>query len=53
MRYISFDEHGDYREFKNKVGSKNSTKKYTEEELKEWEEWAKEWMEEKGNESER
>ena len=49
MRYIKFDEHSDYRKFKEEVDKKSTNKDYTEEELKEWEEWAKEWMEEKDN----
>ena len=50
MSYLKFSEQEDYREFEKKVEeeeNKNSTVNYTEEELKEWEEWAKEWEEKK------
>ena len=50
MSYLKFSEHEDYREFEKKVEEKeNLSVNYTEEELKEWEEWAKEWEEQQGD----
>jgi len=50
MKHLKFSEQEDYREFEKRVVEENKkSSDYTEEELKEWKEWAKEWESEKGN----
>ena len=47
MGYLKFSEHEDYRKFEKKVQQNERTKNYTEEVLKEWEDWAEQWIEER------
>ena len=47
MSYLKFSEQEDYREFEKKVEENKNSSDYTEEELKEWEEWSEEWEKKK------
>tara|TARA_Y100000034_G_scaffold133103_1_gene197718 strand:+ start:1889 stop:2065 length:177 start_codon:yes stop_codon:yes gene_type:complete len=45
VSYLKFSEHEDYNKFERKVERHETSKKYTEEEMEEWKEWAENWIE--------
>ena len=45
---LSFDEHEEYSNFKKKINAEEREREMTEEELKEWKEWAESWKDSDG-----
>jgi hypothetical protein len=45
---LSFEEHDDYSNFKKKMNADKKINKMSEEEIKEWKDWAEQWKDSDG-----